>query len=86
MRASIEVVKASEVDGRLVAAIRLRSGELLAGQIFVSPRDGRSWRIGGVGFIPPQAWSLGMRAVSLDPLEPGGVLGPGDVLSLDTEA
>jgi hypothetical protein len=76
-----EVLHVSRVGDRLILAIKIACGEVRSGQVLNSSQF--EARVLGVGFVPPQAWADGIRAISCEMLS-GGSPKRGDVVKSQT--
>ncbi len=77
----VQVLEAQPSDGRTVAVVHLTRGNLEVGMQLRSVATGTLWRVNGVGFVPPEAWNQGHRAISIQPLAGGQQLTIGDRLA-----
>jgi hypothetical protein len=84
-KAVLEVREVSVVQDRLVVVVALIEGEFRP-DMTVDNGQGGHWRVTGVGFAPANAWSAGLRALTLEPLSGEGNIEAGARLTASSSA
>ena len=65
---SIEIIEVQSVGDRLIVAGQLLSGEVKTGMLLESETNAR-YEVTGIGFVPPEGYSAGRRALTLVQLD-----------------